>query len=322
MPKKPTARAAERRNTLAERVLAGLNQPQKELSPVWLYDETGSSLFDAICELPEYYLTRTEIAVMQRYATEMAQHIGRNAAIIELGSGTSSKTRLLLDRIEMPATYVPIDIAREHLLDAAAAIARDYPELNVIPVCADFTAPFELPEAVARAARRVAYFPGSTIGNFTTDEARALLRRMREMIGRDGAVLIGVDLRKDPQILERAYDDPAGVTAQFNLNALRHLNRTLGADFDPDAFEHAAVWVEDQSRIEMHLVSKTDQRVHIGDAEITIRRGEHIRTEYSHKYTLEGFAELAAQADLRVARVWTDPDRLFSVQLLAPRSVQ
>lgn len=322
MAKKPSVVPQETPNDLADSVLAGLKKPQKELSPVWFYDELGSFLFDNICELPEYYLTRTEIAIMRAHAPEMAQHIGPDAAIIELGSGTSAKTRLLLDQIEMPAIYVPVDIAREHLLDAAGAIARDYPEVRVIPVCANFTQPFDLPAYVQHARRRIVYFPGSTIGNFENHEAIDLLRRIRTIIGRNGAALIGVDLRKDPGMLHRAYDDSAGVTAEFNLNALRNLNRELNADFDLDAFEHAALWVENKSRIEMHLVSKRDQRVHIGDEEVEIKRGEHIRTECSHKYTLESFADLAAHADLAVSRVWMDPQRLFSVQLLEPRTLQ
>lgn len=322
MAKKANIQPARAEDDLAASVLEGLKKSEKELSPVWFYDELGSFLFDNICELPEYYLTRTEIAIMQAHAIEMAEHVGRDAAIIELGSGTSLKTRLLLDRIEMPATYVPVDIAREHLLDAAGAIARDYPDLRVIPVCANFLQPFDLPAYVANSRRRVVYFPGSTIGNFDSEEAAQLLRRVREMIGDNGALLIGVDLRKDPRILHRAYNDDAGVTAEFNINALRHLNRELGADFDLDAFEHEAIWVENKSRIEMHLVSKEDQRVHIGDAEVRIKRGEHILTEYSHKYTLDGFADLAATADLAVTRVWTDPEQKFSVQLLEPRVLQ
>lgn len=322
MAKKANIQPARAEDDLAASVLEGLKKSEKELSPVWFYDELGSFLFDNICELPEYYLTRTEIAIMQAHAIEMAEHVGRDAAIIELGSGTSLKTRLLLDRIEMPATYVPVDIAREHLLDAAGAIARDYPDLRVIPVCANFLQPFDLPAYVANSRRRVVYFPGSTIGNFDSEEAAQLLRRIREMIGDNGALLIGVDLRKDPRILHRAYNDDAGVTAEFNINALRHLNRELGADFDLDAFEHEAIWVENKSRIEMHLVSKEDQRVHIGDEEVRIKRGEHILTEYSHKYTLDGFADLAATADLAVTRVWTDPEQKFSVQLLEPRVLQ
>ncbi len=323
MSKKPSVVVATKpKSEMADDVLDGLKRPLKELSPVWFYDELGSFLFDNICELPEYYLTRTEIAIMQMHAAEMAQHVGRDAAIIELGSGTSVKTRLLLNQIEMPATYVPVDIAREHLLDAAGAIARDYPDLRVIPVCANFAEDFELPAYVANSSRRVVYFPGSTIGNFEPSQAQALLQRMRSMIDPNGAVLIGVDLRKDPRVLHRAYNDEAGVTAEFNLNALRHLNRELGTDFDLDAFEHAAIWVENMSRIEMHLISKKDQLVHIGDDEVRLERGEHIRTEYSHKYTLESFADLAENADLCVTRVWMDADKQFSVQLLEPRVLQ
>ena len=207
---------------------------------------------------------------------DMAHHIGPDAALIEFGSGTSTKTRELLDHLEKPAAYVPVDISRDHLLEAASAIARDYSTLRVIPLCADFSRQFDLPVAVAAARRRVVYFPGSTLGNFDQEQARGLLQRMRHIIGTNGAVLIGIDLKKDPRILERAYNDRAGVTAEFNVNALRHMNRELGTDFDLDAFEHLAVWVEDQSRIEMHLVSKRDQVVHVGDENVRIEKGEHL----------------------------------------------
>jgi L-histidine N-alpha-methyltransferase len=252
----------------------------------------------------------------------MAHYIGPDAAIIEFGSGTSTKTRELLNHLEKAAAYVPVDISRDHLLEAASAIARDYSTLRVIPICADFTRPFDLPASVYAARRRVVYFPGSTLGNFDQEQAHALLQRMRQIIGGTGAVLIGIDLKKDPRILERAYNDRAGVTAEFNVNALRHLNRELGTDFDLDAFEHAAVWVEDQSRIEMHLVSKRDQIVHFGEEDVRIKKGEHLTTEFCHKYTLESFADLAATAGLCVSRVWMDPAKLFSVQLLEPRSLQ
>jgi L-histidine Nalpha-methyltransferase len=314
--------ALSRSDALTRGVLEGMRKHPRQLSPVWFYDELGSFLFDSICELPEYYLTRTELQIMRTHAGEMAHHIGPDAAIIELGSGTSTKTRQLLDHLEEPAAYVPVDIARDHLLDAASAIARDYPTLRVIPVCADFSRPFDLPAHVAAADKRVVYFPGSTLGNFEQSQALELLSRMRQLIGNSGAVLIGIDLKKDPRVLERAYNDRAGVTAEFNVNALRHMNRELGTDFDLDAFEHTAVWVEDQSRVEMHLVSKRDQVVHLGDESVKIARGEHLCTEYCHKYTLESFADLAAAAGLAVTRVWMDPARLFSVQLLEPRSLQ
>lgn len=323
MAKHPsTIHAPSRTDALTNGVLEGMRKQPRQLSPVWFYDELGSFLFDSICELPEYYLTRTEQEIMRQYAPDMAQHIGPDAAIIEFGSGTSTKTRDLLTQLEKPAAYVPVDIARDHLLTAASAIQRDYSTLRVIPICADFTQPFDLPATVYAATRRVVYFPGSTLGNFDPAQARGLLQRMRQIIGSNGAVLIGIDLKKDPRILERAYNDRAGVTAEFNVNALRHLNRELGTDFDLDAFEHLAVWVEDQSRIEMHLVSKRDQTVHVGDESVEIEKGEHLTTEFCHKYTLETFADLAATAGLSVSRVWMDPAKQFSVQLLEPRSLQ
>ncbi|MBL8269304.1 L-histidine N(alpha)-methyltransferase [Steroidobacter sp.] len=323
MAKHPsTVPAKSTHDALTEDVLDGLKKQPKQLSPVWFYDELGSFLFDNICELPEYYITRTELQIMHGHAAEMAQHIGPEAAMIEFGSGTSLKTRLLLDQLENPLAYVPVDISREHLFSAAGALAKDYPNLHILPVCADFTQNFELPQFIRTAPRRIVYFPGSTLGNFEQSQARQLLARMRELVGQNGAVLIGIDLRKDPRVLERAYDDAAGVTAEFNINALRHVNRELGADFDLDAFDHLAVWVENESRIEMHLVSKREQVVHLGGEKVRISRGEHLRTEYCHKYTLDSFAELAATAGLAVKRVWMDPNKQFSVQLLEPARLQ
>lgn len=323
MSKRPSViESAPAHDQLTLEVMAGLRKSPKELSPVWFYDELGSFLFDSICELPEYYVTRTELSIMQMHAAEMAQHIGPRAALIELGSGTSIKTRLLLDQLDRPLVYVPVDIAREHLLDAAGDMARDYPALQVSPVCADFTQPFALPSQALSAQRRVVYFPGSTLGNFTHEGAQELLTAMRRMIGHDGAVLIGIDLQKDPRVLQRAYDDAAGVTAEFNINALRHMNRELGSNFDLEGFEHRALWNEAAGRIEMHLVSKRDQLVELRGERIAIEAGEHLRTEYCHKYTLAGFADLAAQADLAVTRVWMDAEKKFSVQLLEPRSLQ
>jgi L-histidine Nalpha-methyltransferase len=322
MAKKPNTVPASAADALTADVLEGLKKEPKELSPVWFYDELGSFLFDNICELPEYYITRTELQIMHGHASEMAHAIGAEAALVEFGSGTSLKTRLLLDRLDSPIAYVPVDISREHLFTAAGSLAKDYPNLHIVPVCADFTQPFELPNFIRTAPRRVVYFPGSTIGNFERAQARELLVHMRELVGRNGAVLIGIDLRKDPQILERAYADAAGVTAEFNINALRHLNRELGANFDLEAFDHRAVWVEDASRVEMHLVSKRDQVVQIGREKIRFARGEYLRTECCHKYTLDSFNDLAATAGLAVKRVWTDPNQMFSVQLLEPVRLQ
>jgi len=323
MSKHPAAAAAPLpSDQLTSNVLDGLRQSPKQLSPVWFYDELGSTLFDSICELPEYYVTRTEMQIMQDHIEEMAAAIGPRVALIEYGSGSSLKTRLLLDKLPELVSYVPIDISRDYLLEVAGTLARDYPALTIAPVCADFTQPFDLPAQIASAQRRIVYFPGSTLGNFERAQAAKVLAGMRAIIGKRGAVLIGIDLKKDPRVLERAYDDQAGLTARFNLNALRHMNRELGADFDLNAFEHRATWVEEQNRIEMHLVSKRDQIVHFGDQEVAIGRDEHLRTECCHKYTLEGFADLAAEADLVVTRVWTDPAHQFSVQLLESRGSQ
>jgi len=304
---------------ITREVLEGLRKTPKQLSPVWFYDETGSNLFERICELPEYYLTRTELQIMRDHAAEMAAQIGPKAAVIELGSGASLKTRLLLDQLEDPCAYVPVDISREQLLDAAGLLARDYPSLRIVPLCADFTRPFDLPEQISNANQRVVYFPGSTLGNFEMEPARELLVSMRTL-ARDGLILIGIDLKKDPKVLERAYDDAAGVTAQFNLNSLRHVNRELDANFDVKAFQHQAVWKEEESRVEMHLVSRHHQSVQIAGERVDFARGEHLRTECCHKYTQESFAELARSANLEVSRVWTDANEMFAVVLL--RSVQ
>jgi len=301
---------------LQAELLGGLRKSPKQLSPMWFYDEFGSQLFERICRLPEYYLTRTELGIMHRHADDMARHIGPGAALIEPGAGSSEKTRLLLDRLQSPSSYVPIDISRDFLLQSAKALARDYPSLRIVPVCADFTEPFELPVQVSWAQRRVVYFPGSTIGNFEPEAAQRMLDTMRSIIGRQGAILIGIDLKKDPDVLFHAYNDAEGVTAQFNLNALRHINRKLGADFDLTGFEHRALWAEEHGRIEMHLISRRDQRVRIGTQEIEFRRGEYLRTEYSHKYTREGIAAMARAAELTVAHVWMDEKQWFSVQLL------
>ena len=312
----PSQRQREESARLLPDVIKGLHQPIKQLSPIWFYDERGSQLFDAICETPEYYLTCTELSIMDKHASAMARAIGAHAMLLEYGSGTSLKTRILLDHLEDPDAYVPVDIAREHLLDAAGALAREYPGLEIVPICADFTQPFRMPARVARAERRVVYFPGSTIGNFERSDAIQLLRRMRVLAGPHGAVLIGVDLKKDARVLEAAYNDAAGVTAEFNLNALEHLNAALDATFDTRQFKHRAVWSEEHSRIEMHLISLRDQHVTIAGYPIEFKKDEYILTEYSHKYTFETFTALAHMADLQVTEVWTDANRFFSVQLL------
>jgi len=305
---------------LLDEVLEGLHKYPKELAPKWLYDEAGSQLFDMICELPEYYLTRAELEIMNLHASEIAKEIGPRAAIIEFGSGTSAKTRLLLDHLDTPAVYIPVDIAQVHLLEAAAGIARDYPDLAVVPLRADFTKPLALPTLAKSSSRRVVYFPGSTLGNFEPLAACSILQSMGELAGPTGKILIGIDLKKEVAVMERAYSDAAGITSRFNLNALRHVNRTIGSDFPLSAFEHHAVWVAESNRIEMRLLCKRDLNVHVGPEVVEMQAGEYIHTESCHKYTNESFACLAATVGLQVQKRWVDPKKQFSVQLLEPMS--
>jgi dimethylhistidine N-methyltransferase len=305
----------EREAFLAE-ALDGLQQSPKRLPCKYFYDAEGSKLFDRICALEEYYPTRTELRIMRLHAEEMARALGPDLLLVEYGSGSSAKTRLLLDRLTRPVAYVPVDISREHLLETASALDSQYPHLPVLPVCADFTRDFDLPAAARKPTRTAVYFPGSTIGNFSDEKASALLSGIRARVGEGGAALVGADLVKDRRVLERAYDDAGGVTASFNLNLLRRMNRELGADFELDAFSHRAVWVEEAGRVEMHLVSLVEQVAHVGGSRFHLARGERICTEHSHKYTLPGFAALARRGGFRVERVWMDPEGLFSVQLL------
>jgi dimethylhistidine N-methyltransferase len=295
-------------------LIEGLSQPQKMISPKYFYDEVGSQLFEEITELPEYYLTDAELEIMRRYVDEMVELIGKQASLIEFGSGSSLKTRILLGHLDELAAYVPVDISADHLQASAQQTRRDFPELAVHPVVADFTRPFDLPTPDITPVKNVIYFPGSTLGNFEYAEAMELLRVMRDEAGDGGALLIGLDLQKDPDIIHRAYNDSEGVTAKFNLNMLRHLNTNYGANFDLDAFEHRAEYDEEKGRVVLELVSQKDQNVTIGDAEFAIADGETILTEYSHKYTLKGFARMAHDAGFEVEKVWKDPDKLFSVQ--------
>ena len=315
------AAPADQNRYLVEEVLAGFGQTPKTLSPIWLYDERGSQLFDQICELPEYYPTRTELKILRRHIDEIAQLIGSNVRVIEPGSGTSLKTRLLLDHLHDVVAYLPVDIAREHLIEAAKELAILYPHVEVSPVCADFTKGFNASIRL-RAERNLVFFPGSTIGNFVPSEARQLLRNMGEMIDEAGAILIGVDLRKDLSVLLPAYDDAQGITAEFNSNTLRNLNATLGTEFVPERFTHRAIWNSALSRIEMHLISQCLQAVQISDEVVVFESGEALVTEYSHKYTLESFAALAQQAGLAVQQVWLDEEQKFSVQLLKRAGVR
>lgn len=303
------------RNEL-ELLVAGLSQPQKTISPKYFYDETGSALFEEITGLPEYYLTRTELGIMRSYIDEIVEHVGRQASLIEFGSGSSLKTRILLEHLEDLAAYVPVDISEEHLLASQRSIQEEFPQIEVLPVVADFTHAFSLPSPTTMPVRNTVYFPGSTIGNFEYDDALNLLRVMYQESGEGGALLIGVDLQKDPAVINAAYNDSAGVTARFNLNMLRHLNREFGSDFDLGAFEHRATYRPDEGRVAVELVSTRAQIVQMGSATIAIEKGEAILTEYSHKYPLAGFAEMASLAGFQVEHVWTDPEQWFSVQFL------
>jgi dimethylhistidine N-methyltransferase len=297
-------------------VLAGLRAPRKMLPPKYFYDAAGARLFDAICELPEYYPTRTEIALLQRHGREMADALGADSVVVEYGSGSGQKTRLLLAAAR-PAGYCAIDISAEQLESAVGAIARDFPATTVVAVCADYSRPFALPLPAALAGhRRSVFFPGSTVGNFTPEEAVAFLRNAHRVLGAGGGLLIGVDLQKDKAMLDAAYDDAAGVTARFNLNLLHRMNRELGADFDPAAFRHCAFYDPSKGRVEMHLVSCRAQQVRIGDAEFRFGDGETIHTENSWKYTVEGFAALGCQAGFAARRCWVDDARLFSVHYM------
>jgi dimethylhistidine N-methyltransferase len=296
-------------------VVEGLSRPQKRLSSKYFYDECGSKLFDQITELPEYYPTRTETALLRAHAAEFAELIGPHASLVEFGSGSSTKVRILLDALEAPSAYVPIDISRDHLIESAKGLADAYPDLMVVPVAADYTQPLELPDIPSEVVR-IGFFPGSTIGNFTYSEAVDFLRTAATELGTDNGLLIGVDLKKDVNILRAAYNDAAGVTAEFNLNIMRHINRELGADFDLDGFTHDARWQNDEGRIEMHLVSKGKQTVTVDGQAFEFADGESIHTEDSHKYTVEGFHALAAEAGWRAFRHWTDADELFSIHYL------
>ena len=295
-------------------LLAGLKRQPKSLPCKFFYDEAGSILFDRICELPEYYPTRTELGLLERHAADFADLIGPDAELVEFGAGAGRKVRLLLDALERPRGYMPIDISGDYLQGVAAKLAEDYPNLRVRPVVADYTKPFALP-AKAEGARRVGFFPGSTIGNFPRADAVAFLRMAAEKLA-GGGLLIGVDLVKDPARLHAAYNDSAGVTAAFNKNVLARANAELGADFDLDAFAHHAFYDPRAQRIEMHLVSLTRQRVHLLGQTVAFAEGETTHTEDSHKYTLDGFRALASEAGFAPRAAWTDAERLFSLHWL------
>jgi dimethylhistidine N-methyltransferase len=314
-PVRPTTRrraSVARRHFLAD-VQAGLRRHAKRLPSKYFYDARGSELFDRICSLDEYYLTGAEVAIMRRFAGEMGAQVGPGALLVEYGSGSSLKTRYLLDALPDPVAYVGVDVSGQHLRKATRLLARDYPHIEILSVCADFTKDFSLPATRRPASHIAVYFPGSTIGNFEPDEAGGLLARIARLCGVNGGLLIGIDLKKSPTIIEAAYNDPAGVTAQFNLNLLRRINRELGANFVLDRFLHEAHYNEQLGRIEMYLISRTAQTVTIGDELFEFAAGEAICTEYSYKYTLDGFASIAAASGFELTKEWTDQHRHFAV---------
>jgi dimethylhistidine N-methyltransferase len=294
-------------------VLNGLGRERKSIPCKFFYDTRGSALFEAICRLPEYYPTRTEIAILEENAAEIAAQMGQHSRLIELGSGASRKVRILLNALDRPAAYVAVDISGDHLREAALNLAEDFPELPVIAVCADYTRPFAMPPLPGPPGKRVGFFPGSTIGNFDPEAATRFLGNCARFLGSGGEMLIGVDLKKDPVILDAAYNDRAGITAAFNLNLLERINRELDGDLDLDRFEHFGFYNESRGRIEIYIRSLADQRAAIAGRPIDFAAGELIHTEYSYKYTIGEFRALAAQAGFRPVDTWTDPAALFSV---------
>ena len=290
-------------------VVAGLSGDSKSLPCKYFYDETGSQLFDAICELDEYYLTRTELEIIEENVAEITHQIGPEVMLVEFGSGSSLKTRLLLDNLESPAAYVPVDISHEHLNTTVEKLRAAYPEIEIIPVTADFTQGFELPKSTKKPSHNAVFFPGSTIGNFVPDQARKLLASIARIVGLDGGLIIGLDLQKDADII----NDEEGITAEFNLNLLHRINRELDGDIDVDKFEHDANYQPDYGRVEISLVSLQDQNASIAGQEFEFERGEKIHTEYSHKYTIDGFASMAEPSGFKLHRYWQDEDELFAV---------
>lgn len=298
-------------------VRSGLSKRQKTLPCKFFYDEKGSRLFDRICELPEYYPTRTETTLLEDISDALSECIGPHKQIIEYGCGSVQKIRRLLDALDRPAAYVAVDISREHLLGAAATLAADYPDLEVHAVCADFTKPFGVkPPKTRPDARRVGFFPGSTLGNFSQEDAAGLLSEAARFLGTNGAMAIGIDLKKDVSILDAAYNDAEGVTASFNLNLLDRINRELGADFEVDQFEHRAHYNAEQGRMEMHLYSLSNQDVKVDGSTFSFAEGESIHTENSHKYSVEEFQNLGRAAGFEPRRVWIDDAKLFSIHYL------
>ncbi len=295
-------------------VMAGMQAQQKTISPKFFYDAAGSRLFDRICTLPEYYQTRVEMQILADNASEIACYIGQHCLLVEPGSGSSQKIRILLDSVK-PKAYLPVDISREHLIQTAKKLYGDFPWLEVHAICADFTKPLTVPYTFEN-SHTVAFFPGSSIGNFEPDETLAFLRNIAKMVGGKGGLLIGVDLQNDNQVLHAAYNDTQGVTAEFNLNLLTRINRELDGNFQIDRFKHQAFYNQQKHRIEMHLVSKIEQSININTHTFNFEKGESIHTENSYKYTVDSFQAYAAKAGFSPIKIWTDPNKLFCLQYL------
>jgi dimethylhistidine N-methyltransferase len=307
-------RFEEQTSALARDVVDGLSQHPKRLPPKYFYDAAGSELFEQITLLPEYYPTRTEVSILRERGSAIAALVPNGAALVEFGAGATTKVRLLLNECAF-AAYVPVDISGDFLKAQADALRRDFPGLAVLPVTADFTAPFALPEAIA-GKPKIGFFPGSTIGNFEPHEACAFLRTARDILGQNAGMIVGVDLEKDDRVLYEAYNDKAGVTARFNLNLLNRINRELGGNFDPSAFTHRAIYNRERHRIEMHLISRKAQTVRVLGRSFSFRTGETIHTENSYKYSLERFAALARGSGWAPRACWTDSAGMFSVHAL------
>jgi dimethylhistidine N-methyltransferase len=293
--------------------IAGLSSSPRTLPSKFFYDERGAELFLQISELPEYYVTRTETEILRQHAAEMADSIGENAELVGFGTGAGIKTRMVLGHLRNPIAYVPVDISKQSLTESAEALSREMPALEILPVCADYLQPIRLPTPSRKPDHIAVYFPGSTIGNMQSEVARNFLARVCRLCGHSGGLIIGVDLQKPKAILEAAYNDRAGVTAEFNLNLLVRANRELAADFDLAHWQHRAIYNEQATRIEMHLVSSTAQTVHLGDEEFHFQPNEFIISEYSYKHTVAGFAALAGSVGFQLSRVWTDPREFFAV---------
>lgn len=296
---------------MAEEILAGLSDNPKHISPKFFYDAHGSALFDAITHLPEYYVTRTEIGILESAGPAISKAIGEHCDLIELGCGSLQKIRLLLESVK-PAQFIPIDISKEHLLQSAESLALQFPWLQIQATCMDYSQQHQLPFSPI-GDRTVAFFPGSSIGNFEPKQAIRLLEQVYKLVGEDGGLLIGVDLKKPVEVLEKAYNDSQNITAEFNKNILRHLNESLDADFETNRFEHVAFYNQEQGRIEMHLESTHDQLCNVAGHNITLEAGERIHTENSYKYHTEEFAALAHQIGFQLKEEWHDAKNFFSV---------